>query len=956
MGRSGAILASLALLVPLLAAPGLSTTSTGFSGGAASVELELASPAFSASAKFPVQYPGVAWRGSLNVSTVPGKAPLGPSIDIGSDGVVDWEFNASYGAFGRQDLFSDGTANLTLPVSGESGARLQLVLPADANVSSATLRLNGTPTAPVYASGSWRNNVVPAKGTLHQDLSGIAPNATGINASVRITNGTKTVVDQGQDDAASAEYCGFAGSRRSLAQTFTVAADGELVEVQLYLSSLVGSPGSLSGEIRAVDAAGTPNSTRLSNTFFAPQASLSAGAWNPFSFQNTPVQAGKTYAVAIYAGNQGTSTENSYRFGSNSSDAYPGGSAWAYPGSGSASGAPSPLAGTDLAFRVLVKSELSAPDYTNLTVNGTALSGPDARGAYRADFSVPAYGGGSWPIDIQNANLFDIMSLNWTAETWHQNHVDAVSIRIAGAGGWTSPGKVFGAVNAELPAEALNDALAAFSESYPDRFGVRTAELSLDVLALGKGMLDVDALDITYDLTLRLPDFRYAMREFLAGKPAGTVEVPLLAKALSAGRVRLSSLVAVIDQAPVLTGPVPTDLRIPEDGANLNLADIRGWFSDDIDPVPVFSLESNSDPSKVIVGFNGTFLTARAIAPNWTGSVSAVVNATDSRGQSARTAPFDLTVTPVNDAPFITSTPPQRGELGRNFTYQVSAVDAENDTLTFSLDSAPAGMTIGAAGSVSWVPGPSQLGAHNVVINVSDGRLFSVQAFCMTVVNDNRPPAILAPSPLNDTGYAGKQYFCQFRAQDPDPNEQLVFSLDAGPAGMAVNATSGLVGWPSPVEGNFSVRVRVTDGIDLDFFSYDLRVVKNSLPAFTSKPQTKAIVGNPYTYQLYGADADAGAVVTMALAKGPEGMTLEPGGRLAWTPTKLQKGKNHVEVSVSDGIDTVSQSFDIQVSTEEQAGGDGTSMALVAVVLVVVLAAAAAGGWLFFRRKEKEPV
>jgi len=956
MGRSGAILASLALLVPLLAAPGLSTTSTEFAGGAASVELELASPAFSASAKFPVQYPGVAWRGSLNVSTVSGPAPLGPSIDIGSDGTVDWEFNASYGAFGRQDIFSDGTVNLTLPVAGESGARLQLSLPVEANVNSATLGLNGTPTEPVFASGSWRNNVVPGKGTLYQNLTGIASNATGINATARLLNGTKTVVDQGQEDAADTQFCGFAGVRQSLAQTFTVATDGEMVEVQLYISQIVGTPGALSGHIRTVDPSGTPTSNRISNTFFAPQSSSAAGAWNPFSFQDCVVKANTTYAVVVYAGNQGTSTENSYRFGSNSLDAYAGGSAWAYPGSGSASGTPVPLTGADLAFRALVRSNLTAPDFGNLSVNGTALSGPDGSGAWGAEFSAPEYDNGSWPILIRNDNGFDIMSLNWTADTWHRNLVDSVRVQIAGAGGWTSDGKVFSAVTAQLPAGAFNAALAAVPEAYPDRYGVRMAELSLDLLALGNGVLEIDSLNITYDLTLRLPDFRYAMREFLAGKPAGTVEVPLVASASSWGRLRLSSLVAVIDQAPVLTGPVPADLQLPEDGSDQHLADLRGWFADDIDPVPVFSLVSNSDPSKVIVSFNGTFLTARAIAANWTGSASVVVNATDSRGQSVQTPAFTVTVTPVNDAPVITSTPPPRAQLGRNLTYQLSAADAEGDALSYGLDAGPAGMAVSAAGAVSWVPSISQLGAHNVVINVSDGRLFSVQAFCVTVVNDNRPPSVKAPSPLNETGYAGKAYFCQFRAQDPDPNEQLVFSLDAGPAGMAVNATSGLVGWPSPVEGNFSVRVRVTDGIDLDFFSYDLRVVKNSLPAFTSKPQTKAIVGNPYTYQLYGADADAGAVVTMALAKGPEGMTLEPGGRLAWTPTKLQKGKNHVEVSVSDGIDTVSQSFDIQVSTEEQAGGDGTSMALVAVVLVVVLAAAAAGGWLFFRRKEKEPV
>jgi len=952
MRRSVVLLASLLLILPLSAGTSCATTSTEFSGGAASVELELASPAFCASASFPVQYPGVAWRGSFNVSTVPGPAPLAPSIDIGSDGALDWEFNASYGAFGRQTLFSDGWPNLTLPVSGEAAARRQLVLPFEANVTFATVMLNGTPTAPAFASASWRNNVVPSKGTLYQNLTGIAQNATGINASVRILNGTKTVAEQGQEDASGDQFCGYDGARQSLAQTFTVTTDGEIVEVQLYISQIIGTPGSLSGHIRTVDENGTPTSNRISNTFNAPQSSSAEGAWNPFSFQDCAVKANTTYAVVVYASGAGTTGENSYRFGSNPSDAYTGGSAWAYVGSGSASGTPTELTGTDLAFRALVRSNLTAPDYANLSVNGTGLSGPDGSGAFQADFSVPVFENGSWPILIRNDNAFDIMSLNWTAQAWHQNHVDRVLISLGGTPCWSSGGKVFGAVAAELPPEAFDAAFAALAEVYPDRYGVRAAELALDISAVGTGVLDAVSLDIAYDLTLRTPDFRYAMREFLAGKPAGTVEVPLTVRASSEGRLRLFSLVAVIDQAPLLVREPPAGLHIPEDGSDMNLADLSTWFTDDIDPQPVFSLEHNSDPSRVVVGFNGTFLTARAISPNWTGAVSVIVNATDSRGQSVRTQPFDLTVTPVDDAPAITSTPPARARVGRNLTYAVEAVDAENDTILYGLVSAPAGMAVSASGVVSWVPARDQLGAHNIVVSVSDGNLSSLQAFCVTVVNDNRPPSILAPSPLNETGHTGKAYYSQFRAQDPDPGERLVFSVDSGPPGVTVNASTGLVLWPSPVEGNFSVRLRLTDGIDFAFFSYDLLVLTNRLPAFTSRPVLQATAGSLYTYQLVGSDADVGAVVTLALVSGPEGMTLEPGGRLMWTPRKAQVGKNPVVVSVSDGIDTVTQEFNVTVEPAQTGGGGNPAPAIVGAVAIIALGAVAVG-YLGLRRKKR---
>ncbi|MBM4249330.1 MAG: hypothetical protein FJ149_07850 [Euryarchaeota archaeon] len=951
--RLPAVALALLLAVPLFP-PSLQASTTGqFKGGAPSVELELAAPDHSVSATFTVEYPGIAWHGTLNVSTVAGQAPLAPSLDACGDGVVDWEFNASYGAFGRQSLFTDGRANLTLPVLGDAGTRRQVVLPVDADITSATLLLNGTPTEPVRAAASWRNNVVAAGGTLTQVLPDIAAFATGINASVCIFNGTKTVVDQEQDDESADEYCGWAGARRSLSQTFTVALDGEIVEMQLWINRIVGNPGSLSGEIRAVDQNGTPTATRLSSSFFAPQSSFSVGAWNPLSFQNVPVEAGRTYALAIYASSQGTTSENSYRFGANTSDNLSGGSAWSYP-NGNAGGTPTLLDGTDLAFRALVRTSLTPPDFLALSVNGTAVSGPDGSGRYWSNFSVPVYDNGNWSVDLRNDNPFDVSYLNWSAETWHQNHVDSASALVAGALAWSSGGKVFGPVSAPLDPGAFRRALAALVDVYPDRFGVRTGELDLDLLAVGRGVLEVVSFNITYDLTLRVPDFRYPLRDFLAGRPAGTVEVPVKVTAASAGRVLLSHLQVVVDQPPRVTGAVPSNLRIPEDGLDLELANLSAWFEDDLDSSLVFSLVNNSDASKVVVGFNGTFLTARAIAENWTGSVSVEIGATDARGQHARAGPFDVTVFPVNDAPEILSMPPARARQGRELRYQLEAADAENDTLSFGLEEGPAGMAVGPSGLLAWVPSADQLGAQRVAVFVSDGLLGTLQEFCVTVVNDNRPPAVLAPSPMNGTGHAGKPYHCQFRAQDPDPGENFTFSLDSGPPGMVIDASTGLVSWPSPVEGNFSVRVRLTDGIDFAFFSYELGVTTNRPPAFSSRPSLGATVGELYTYQLVGTDPDEGTVVTMALVSGPEGMNLEPGGQLMWTPRKEQRGVHPVVVSVSDGIDTVTQSFNVTVREPMTGGGSDLTGAFVGLV-VVLAACALVGGLVVTRRRRRKP-
>jgi hypothetical protein len=76
--------------------------------------------------------------------------PLGPSLDIGADGTVDWAYSGfAYGAMGYQTDFHDGATtapgyNLSLG-SGES-ASLTTRLPANATVGSASLTLGGWPT------------------------------------------------------------------------------------------------------------------------------------------------------------------------------------------------------------------------------------------------------------------------------------------------------------------------------------------------------------------------------------------------------------------------------------------------------------------------------------------------------------------------------------------------------------------------------------------------------------------------------------------------------------------------------------------------------------------------------------------------------------------------------------------------------------------------------------------
>jgi len=75
-----------------------------------------------------------------------------------------------------------------------------------------------------------------------------------------------------------------------------------------------------------------------------------------------------------------------------------------------------------------------------------------------------------------------------------------------------------------------------------------------------------------------------------------------------------------------------------------------------------------------------------------------------------------------NSFPEITSSPSYVRLENRKFTYQVKAKDAENDTLTYSLKTAPSGMTIDkSTGLIQWIVPQGFKGKAEVVVVVSDG-------------------------------------------------------------------------------------------------------------------------------------------------------------------------------------------------------------------------------------------
>ncbi len=109
-------------------------------------------------------------------------------------------------------------------------------------------------------------------------------------------------------------------------------------------------------------------------------------------------------------------------------------------------------------------------------------------------------------------------------------------------------------------------------------------------------------------------------------------------------------------------------------------------------------------------------------------------------------APTPIPVFANNPPQFSGFAPTSRAVVGQLYTYDVNAVDADNDFLTYSLLSAPSGMVINQSnGFIAWVPVANQVGFNFVRVAVSDGRVQITADF--QVFTDGAPVANPAPNP-----------------------------------------------------------------------------------------------------------------------------------------------------------------------------------------------------------------
>jgi len=269
----------------------------------------------------------------------------------------------------------------------------------------------------------------------------------------------------------------------------------------------------------------------------------------------------------------------------------------------------------------------------------------------------------------------------------------------------------------------------------------------------------------------------------------------------------------------------------------------------------------------------------------------------------------NFTVSNSNDNPLLDPIPDMTIVEGSTLRYKANASDPDQkwgDTLTFSDDSTMFEIDrIG--GNFTFVPSNEQVGKYAVEITVSDNQSASAsRRFSLTVLNFNDPPSIDPIAPQKAT--QDKLWQVIVTAKDPDlsniAGDKLKFSDDS-PL-FDINPTSGLISF-KPANKDVGVRncnITVTDLAGASGTAeLQLTVVNvNDPPTLDAVVDQVAQEDQPFELTLKATDIDVPLRLdNLTFSDDSPLFDIDPRtGRISFTPTNAEVGRNTIKVRVTD--------------------------------------------------------
>lgn len=289
------------------------------------------------------------------------------------------------------------------------------------------------------------------------------------------------------------------------------------------------------------------------------------------------------------------------------------------------------------------------------------------------------------------------------------------------------------------------------------------------------------------------------------------------------------------------------------------------------------------------VTFNGASATTFTV--NSPTQITATVPATATTGKIAVTTPngsgastnnYTVTLPP----PVISSATTASGKVGQAFSYQIVA---SNGPTSFNATGLPAGLSINTTtGLISGTP--TQAGTFNVAISATNSVGTGTAALVLEIPV---PPVITSANAAS--GQLGNSFSFQITASN-NPTSYAVNGLL--PAGVSLNAATGLISGTLNQAGTFTVTVSATNAGGTGSATLTLTVAPRQVPIVVSSTQSGR-VGLNLAFVIEASNAPQ----SYAARNLPAGLTINARtGQISGIPT--QAGTFTVAISATNSTGT----------------------------------------------------
>jgi broad specificity polyphosphatase/5'/3'-nucleotidase SurE len=287
--------------------------------------------------------------------------------------------------------------------------------------------------------------------------------------------------------------------------------------------------------------------------------------------------------------------------------------------------------------------------------------------------------------------------------------------------------------------------------------------------------------------------------------------------------------------------------------------------------------------------------------PTKAGSYPVTITVTDSTGSTAAVA-FTWT---IGNVVTVTAPAAEKSAVGTAITaVKVTAADsAAGQTFTFGAAGLPAGLKIAAGtGVITGTPtGPA--GTFTVTVTATDGTGAAGNAVITWTITGR----VTVTLPATEQSWLGIPVQVQVKATDTGAAPPLTYSATGLPAGLSINATTGLIsGKPQSItKAAAAVTVTATDAVG----AAGKALVKWSVgyPVIIPNPgPVVAIIGQAVNEAFTFTDiANKRAHVTLSATGLPPGLTFRPNTPLVYGwPTAT--GTYHVTIHAKDSFGGIS--------------------------------------------------